>query len=174
MSLSLSAQEISALFGVGVSLNVHLQRLQAAQCFYQIRKEIEKNQTRLASFEVQSFKKISPKFRTKLEDAVNEESTTGRRKLLLSIVQDNCTAHGIRQFVLACLSLSDNYCENLKATGLIDIFPKLFRSVVGPVAVPSETMAAILALVDKVCVESDNPSSRQLKGWFSQDRRKAG
>lgn len=164
MSLSLSAEEISTLFGLNVSLNVHQQRLQAAQCFYQVRKEVKKNEIRLASWEVQSFKKMSPTFRTKLEDTVNEESTTGRRELLLSILRGNCTADGTRQFILACVSLSNYSCETLKSTGVVDIFPQLFRKIIGTVVMPANTMAAVLALVDKVCVESDNPSSRQLKG----------
>jgi hypothetical protein len=45
MSLAFSVQDGSSLFGVGFNLNIHLERLQAAECFYQIRKEIERNKT---------------------------------------------------------------------------------------------------------------------------------
>jgi hypothetical protein len=164
MALSFSVQDHSSLFGVGFNPNTHLERLQAAECFYQVRKDIEKTKTRLASLTARDFKKKSLHFRTNLQDAIKEGPEAGVRRFLLPIFQDNCTTEGIWLFLLACLTLTDQQCKKLKKASLISIFPQLLSDVAGAVAIPSETRTAIIECVQEICVEVPNHSSRQLLG----------
>jgi len=167
MLLTFSVQDHTSLFGVGFDLNTQLERLQAAEHFYQVRKEIERNKTRLASLTARNFKKAASNFRENVEEAVKEGTDSGRRSLLLPLVQDNGTADGVRHFVLACLTLSKGHCKNLERANLITIFPQLFREVVGAIVVPSETMTAIMAIVEEVCTKIDSPSSKRVLGESS-------
>lgn len=164
MALSFSVQDHSSLFGVGFNPNTHLERLQAAECFYQVRKDIEKTKTRLASLTARNFKKKSHYFRTHLQDTIEEGPKAGLRKFLLPIFQDNSTTEGIWLFLLACLTLTDQRCKNLEETSLVDIFPSLLSEVAGVLEMSSETRLAIIECAREVCIEVSNQSSRQLLG----------
>lgn len=167
MPLKFSAQDHSSLFGVGFDPNTHLERLQAADCFHEVRKDIEKNKTKLASLTARSFKRHVSGFRAIVEETVKEDSDGGRRSLLLPFVHDNGTANGVH-FVLACLVLSKSRCQKLENTSLVSIFPQLFRGVVGRITVLPETMTAIMTVIKEVCLRIDSPSSKQLLGQSSQ------
>ena len=164
-----STQDHSTLFGVGFDLNTHLERLQAAQNFYEVRKDIEKAKTRLASLTARNFKQRSSLFRENVEEAVREGPENGHRTLLLPFIQDTGTSDGIRHFVLASLMLSKAHCKNLEKASLVGIFRQLFRGVIGTIAVLPETMTAALAAIEEVCVRMDSPSSKHLLSQSSKN-----
>jgi hypothetical protein len=165
MSLSFSVADHSSLFGVGFDANTHLERLRAADSFYRIRKDIEKHRTSLALITPKEFKKKYSTFRARLEDVIKEGPQTGRRKLLKPLLE-NLTTDGIWDFVLVCVTLSDDQCNTLENASFADIFPLLVKGVAGIVTVPSETTTAILTIINKVCVQIDSPLSNQLLGQF--------
>lgn len=162
MVLTFSTQDCSSLFGVGFDPNTHLERLQAAEYFYQVRKDLERSKTRLASLTAKNFKKNASNFRENVEEAVKEDTLGGRRSLLLPLVQG--TTNDIRCFVLACLTLSKGHCKNLEKANLTSIFPQLFRDVAGTIVVPAETMTAIMMTMEEVCVKIGSPLSNQVLG----------
>ena len=135
MSFLFPAEDYSSLFGVGCDANTHLERVQAAQSFYRIRKDIEKHKTSLALITPKEFKKKYTAFRARLEDVVKEGQQTGRRKLLQPLLE-NLTTDGIWDFVLISVTLSDDHCKTLENATFADIFPQLVKGVVGVVAIP--------------------------------------
>ena len=164
MPLSFSTQDHSSLFGVGFNPNTHLERLQAAQCFYLVRKEMEKKKTRLAMLTARDFKKHASSFQGCVAKAVKEGPDNRHRSLLLPLVQDSDAVDGVRHFILACLTLSDGHCESLAKAGLMSIFPQLFTGIVGPIIIPTETMTAVITAIEEVCAKFTSPSSKKLLG----------
>lgn len=166
MPLDFVLEDVSSLFGLNHNLNVHLERLQAAELFYQIRKEIERNKTRLASLTATNFKKGASKFREHIEEIVAASDVCERRDLILPLVQDKVTRENVQQFIVANLSLSKAYCSNLSKANMTKIFPQLFVAVVGIIAIPSETMEAILSTIKEICTKSESTFSTIVLGQF--------
>ncbi|KAK5093391.1 hypothetical protein LTS08_008922 [Lithohypha guttulata] len=156
MSVDFTFEDTWSLFGVNQNLIAHLERLQATGLFYQIRKEIERNKTRLASLTAVNFKKGASKFREHIEEIITNSDICERRDLVLPLIQNKVTRENVQQFIVANLSLSKAHCRNLAKANMTTIFPQLFIAVVGAVVIPSETTAAILATIKEICTKTES------------------
>lgn len=161
-----SLEDFSPLFGANRNLIAQLERLQAAELFYQIRKEIERNKTRLASLTAANFRKGSSKFREHIEEVVTNSSVCERRNLVLPLIPNGATQANVQQFIVANLSLSKAHCSNLAKANMTKIFPQLFVAVVGAIVIPSETTTTILTLIKEVCTKTESDFSRTVLGRF--------
>lgn len=162
MPLLFAKEEYSSLFGVGYDIRTHSARLEAADYFYQIRKRIEKSKTRLNSLTARDFKKHQLPFRETVAESLAKES--GHRQLLLPLILDNPTEVGIKCFILACFTLSSSHVAELQKKGLMSVFPQLFSDVAGDIAIPPETLGALIDTIVGVCGQQSSPSSAQLLG----------
>jgi hypothetical protein len=167
MSLSYSKEDRSSLFGVGFDVNTQLERLQAAQSFLKVRKDIEKHKTSLALILPPDFRRKYLTFRARLKDVIAEGAQTARRKLLQPLLLEDLTTERIWSFILICVTLSDDQCTTIGKASFADIFPELVKGVVGTVVVPSKTTPAVFTIIKEVCDEVDSPLSSRLLGQLS-------
>lgn len=156
-----SEQQHSTLFGIGYDMKTHSEVFRAVECFYAVRRETEKQRTRLVSLTVHQFKKANTAFRENIIKGLTDELY---RRLLLPLVIDNPTTAGVNDFILACFVLSLNRARSLQQHGLVDIFPKLFSGIVGAINFLPGTLSAIDTFIKDICTETEHPSSDKLLG----------
>ena len=164
MPLTYSVQDHSALFGVGFSTSTHLERLEAAQTFYQVRKDIEKTKTRLASLTAVAFRKKKRDFRAKVVKVLCESHGNQVLATLPALGQYNGSPQCVWHFIVACMTFSEELCKKIQHAGLVEDLPDLFRGIVGHIAVPYETSTAIIETLREICNEYSIESTNMLLG----------
>ncbi|ETN36754.1 uncharacterized protein HMPREF1541_09032 [Cyphellophora europaea CBS 101466] len=162
MPLSYSIQDHSALFGVGFSTSTHLERLEAAQTFYQVRRDIEKAKTRLASLTAVAFRKRKREFRAKIVKVLCGNHDSQVLATLPALGQHNGSPQRVWHFIVACMTFSEELCKKIQQAGLVEDLPDLFRGIVGHIAVPAETSTAIIETLREICNEHKIQSTNML------------
>lgn len=162
--MAFSLEDQSALFGVGLPLGELLIRLQAAQCFYDIRKDVEKSKLRLESLTPKNFKRASSLFRLNLQGALKDGPEAVRAKVLLPLLRDDDAPGSMDLFLFACLILTEDHCKKLEKTGLVSIFWRLFRGVVTAITAPRDTISCFATVIEEICGQVDSTSSQELLG----------
>jgi len=173
MPLSYSILDHSALFGVGFSTSTHLERLEAAQTFYQVRRDIEKAKTRLASLTAVAFRKRKREFRAKIVKVLCGNHDSQVLATLPALGQHNGSPQRVWHFIVACMTFSEELCKKIQQAGLVEDLPDLFRGIVGHIAVPAETSTAIIETLREICNEHKIQSTNMLLGWSSELLREA-
>lgn len=164
MSREFSLQDRHSLFSIGYSLSDHLRRVQAAECFYQIRTTIEKSKTRLEALTPRILKRSG--FRSNLEGAIDDRTETIQAKLLLPLLKGDDSAATFSRFILACLMLTEHHRKTLEKNGLVEVFCQLFEEVAGAVLIPPGLLTYITTEVQQTCAETDSSSSKELLGQY--------
>ncbi|KAI5456130.1 hypothetical protein BGZ63DRAFT_96145 [Mariannaea sp. PMI_226] len=152
-----SEQYRPALFGLGHDFTTHTAIIEAAQLFYAIRKETEKQRTRLASLKVSDFNRAHSSFKKNLDKFLTD---TSYQQLLRPLLGNG----GHLNFILACFVLSPNHVKGLQTHNMVDIFPKLFKDTAGSFHPISDTLSAINRVIEDACATIESTSSEELRG----------
>ncbi|KAK4187441.1 hypothetical protein QBC35DRAFT_552113, partial [Podospora australis] len=128
--IAYSVTNDTSLFGLDVDLDVHLLRLEAANTFSQIRRDVERNITTLKTLTPNSFGKRRSKdsFKDNVELVVNGAPESGA---LMPLVEKlGSDEPSINILILACFTLSKTTHANLEKHNLTNVFVEFLACVV--------------------------------------------
>lgn len=140
-------QDYGSLFGLGLDVGVHQEKLDAAVCFQLVRKSIERQRTRLHTLDRRGFMRRPEVFRSNVDRALNDPAYA---TLLKPLCSDVATLQEVNRFFLVC-SLSLQNLESLLKHGLAKVFLEVFPAIAGQIIIPKDTTDAMLEVTGDVC-----------------------
>jgi hypothetical protein len=158
------------IFGIDVELDVHLALLKKAQCFAQLRKQLQSEKLNLGN--LQGHSKIK---KNTFEENIKRVVKGGleARVLVPLLSREEAEGpgqeeggHSIHMLILCCCTLSDSSFKQIESHGLINDFANLLKSVIGDCALHSGAMGKFFAIIKEVCKNHDNDVARLLMGLY--------
>lgn len=140
-------------------------KLNAANAFGKLRKELDRNKTALKTLTTRQFtqRRTSNRFRENVEKLVNGDNEI--QPLLPLLHGDPANPDGsINQLILALFTLTKTAFESIKKTGLVDIFAELFSRVVDDCTIFPEMRDRFIDIVKDVCDKNSTENGQKLLG----------
>ncbi|EXL39509.1 hypothetical protein FOCG_17886 [Fusarium oxysporum f. sp. radicis-lycopersici 26381] len=153
MAPTLSLQSHAALFGGECDLTTHSEHLEAAKCFFEVRKAMERKKANLASLTTRQFNNHRTSFVERAARCIKKGDVYNQ--LLMPLITNDPTINGFQRFILVCSILSIKHTQDLQNRGLVSIFPQLVISVINTVDIPQGSIGAIVDALQDVCTDAD-------------------
>jgi hypothetical protein len=154
-----------ALFGIDVELNIQIPLLGKAQCFAQLRKQLELEKSNLETLHASSEIRVHKRelFKGNIEQLI-------KGKILASILlpllhrdtSDKTENPGpishapIDLLILCCYKLGEKEWRRIEAHGLTEVFADLVKTTIKSCAMLPAVMGKFIAMIKDVCDDSEN------------------
>ena len=166
MSSQFSVTEDASLFGLDVELDVYLSKLEAANVFSRIRKEIDRNVTALKTLTPREFgkRRTMNTFRDNVELVVNG---TPESRVLMPLVEKLGSSDSvINILILACFTLSKTTYKHLTEHNLTDVFAEFLTCIINDCTIFSSMRETFIEVIKDVCQKNNGETSNKLLGLF--------
>lgn len=165
--MSFSVDKDSTLFGLDNSTSEYHLKLDAANTFGRIRKDLDKNKTLLETFTLRQFRqrKNKDQFQKNVTSLVNGDIQNFPPLLQTDTRDDSLSPECLfNKLILAFFSLTETNVAGIKKHGLMKIFPALFFRVVGDCYIYNELRNEFVEIIEDVCNTSQTETAKALSG----------
>jgi len=157
-----------SLYGLDEDLSIYLKKLDAAQAFCQIRRDIDRKATSLKTLTPALFSKHrkADQFRRNVELAVKGDR---RGQVLSDLILKSMvirTDHFLNFFILGCFTLTEATYKKLEDNGLVDNFAEFYLHVIKEFDIYPKLREKLLDIMMDTCKKNTSKTSNVLLGMY--------
>lgn len=165
-----SIDKDASLFGLDVEHKEHFSKLEAANIFSQVRKDLVRNANTLETLKPGDFARRRTKHLFKENVTLVMKGEPGSRIILPLVdkLSDSENNSVLNIFILACFTVTKTTRANIEKSKLTDVFADFLLRIFNDCAIFSDMRKILINIIKDVCQENNsNETSKRLLGTFS-------
>lgn len=156
----MSQEEYTTILGINHDFGTHTQILAISQCFYDVRKELEKQKLWLSSATPAGFRKRRNQLLDNVAKSVHDERW---RRLVQPLIVGRNGIGCLNNYIVTCLTLTEYHVKRLSDYDLFDMFNEYYERIIGVVNILPDTVGVIDRAIEKKLDTIEDPVSQALK-----------